>query len=111
MLCRSLTYDDVDLGPAHLKAPSASCCHSSGDGRVLGCRHHVTFTPRVERGTHSPDVLLSCSPEAGTRRRKPGQKMSVWLPRYVRRAILMLAAILIFIYLQRSPSDAGSWLS
>jgi hypothetical protein len=48
------------------------------------------------------NVLLSCSPEAGTGRRKPGQKMSVWPPSRVRGAILTLAAILIFIYLVRS---------
>jgi hypothetical protein len=57
------------------------------------------------------NVLFTCSPEAGTQRRKPGQKMSVWPPRHVRGAILTLAAIVIFIYLQRNGPDAGSMAS
>jgi hypothetical protein len=53
------------------------------------------------------DVLLSCSLEAGTSRRKPGRTMSVWLSRHVRRAIWTITGMLIFIYLQRNGVGCG----
>lgn len=95
----------------HASASIRACCHDSGRVQYMGCRYHVNFTPRVGRGSNTRGVSLSCSAEAGTRRRKPGQRMSVWPPRHVRRVILTLTAILVFIYLRRNGSDAGSWLA